>query len=73
MRRLLQNAPLANWDQIRDSVVNLANHNYALKKLRQMKQGVTESVQAYGERMLGLAEDVYHCTRAAHGSACIAM
>ena len=63
LRHLLQNAPHATWHQIRDAVVNrfsdLADQNYALKKLRQMKHGATESVQAYGERMLGLAEDAY--------------
>jgi hypothetical protein len=39
LRRMLQQHPNANWDQIKDAIVNrfsdLADQNYAIKKLRQ--------------------------------------
>lgn len=63
LRRMLQQYPQANWNQIKDAIVqrfsDLADQNYALKKLRQTKQGTGESVQAYGERILALSEDAY--------------
>jgi len=63
LRRLLQQHPNANWPQIRDAIVarfsDLADQNYALRRLRQTRQGIGESVQSYGERILSLAEDAY--------------
>jgi len=63
LRRLLQQHPQAQWDQIKDAIVarfsDLADQNYALKRLRQIRQNTGESVQVYGERVLSLAEDAY--------------
>lgn len=63
LSRMLHQHPQANWNQIKDSVVtrfsDLADQHYALRKLKQIKQGTGEAVQAYGERLLSLAEDAY--------------
>ena len=63
LRRLLNNHPNANWDDIRQAVVgrfsDLADQHYALNQLKKMKQETGESVQAFGERLLSLAEDAY--------------
>ena len=38
---------------------DLADQHYALRKLKQIRQGTGESVQSYGEILIGLAENAY--------------
>ena len=63
LRRVLTAHPQATWNDIKDAIIarfsDLADQHYALRKLKQVKQGTGESVQAYGERVLNLAEDAH--------------
>lgn len=63
LKRFLEQNDTANWDRIkaelRGRFGEVVDCQYALLLLRKVKQGQSEPVQVYAERLLALAEDAF--------------
>lgn len=61
--RLLKEKPNANWQEIKKALIIQYSEEgdtfIALQTLRQIKQNKGETIQTFGERLLGLAREAY--------------